>query len=260
MSFANELKKLDKSARNVKILTIDIETRPMVVYSWGLFKQFHHTDQIIDHGGLLCFSAKWLGEKQPMFFRGENMVQQAWDLLTEADVIVTYNGWRFDIPRLNNEFLINGMGPTAPFKHVDLFKTNKQRFDLPSRKLDYISGRVLGDHKTPHTGFGLWQGCMAGDEKSWRLMEKYNRQDVNLTEQLYLELLPWLVDQPHVGVMSQDENQRRCPYCGSAKLSLSQKPRYAYVRMYELYNCDACHGWVHSTALIGANHFTRAAK
>jgi len=262
MSLRDELKslKLDKSTRNVKILTIDIETKPMLVYSWGLFNQFHSIDQIADHGGLLCFSAKWMHEKKPMFFRGEGMVQAAWDLLNEADIIVTYNGWKFDVPRLNNEFLIGGLNPPATYKHVDLIKTNKRRFDLPSRKLDYLAQRVIGDHKTQHTGFQLWLDCMADNAAGWKLMEKYNRQDVKLTEQLYLELLPWLVDQPHLAVMSGDDNQRRCSHCGSADLALLSKPRYAYVRMYELHRCQNCGALNHMTGTIGANHFTRSAR
>ena len=61
-------KALAPEAKHIRILTIDIETKPMKVYSWGLFNQFHTIDQIIDHGGLLCFAAKWAGEKDVLFF------------------------------------------------------------------------------------------------------------------------------------------------------------------------------------------------
>ena len=60
--------RLAREAKDIRILTIDIETKPMTVYSWGLFNQFHSIDQIVDHGGLLCFAAKWMGDKEVLFY------------------------------------------------------------------------------------------------------------------------------------------------------------------------------------------------
>jgi len=265
MSLAQRAAQLDKVASSVRILTIDIETRPMVVYSWGLFKQFHSIDQIVDHGGMLCFAAKWLGEKNTLFYSVEHdgyevMVQAAWDLLTAADIVITYNGNRFDIPRLNNEFMLAGLGPAAPFKSVDLIKSNRKQFDLASRKLDYLAQRNGAGHKTHHTGFKLWTDCMAGDQRAWVLMEKYNRQDVALTERLYLKLLPWLIDQPHVGVMSGDSNGWRCPHCGSDKIRQHGKKVHAFVRSYQLYRCSKCQGWLRSNFLTGEPQFTRSVR
>jgi len=239
--------RLADETKTIRILTIDIETRPMLVYSWGLFNQFHTIDQIVDHGGLLCFAAKWVGEKEVKFYSEwddghDVMVQAAHELLTEADVIISYNGDRFDVKKLNNEFLLAGMAPPRPFKSIDLMKSNKARFDLPSRKLDYLVQRTGLGRKTPHTGFQLWIDCMAGDAKAHALMRRYNEQDVKITEKAYLRLLPWLTNAPHLGMFMRDESFV-CPYCGTKIGSELAGLAHTLVQSYDLFQCRRCQGW-----------------
>jgi len=241
--------RLAEETREIRILTIDIETKPMLVYSWGLFNQFHTIDQIVDHGGLLCFAAKWAGEKEVLFFSEwddghDAMVSAAHRLLSEADVIVSYNGDRFDVKKLNNEFLLAGMAPPRPFKSIDLIKSNKARFDLPSRKLDYLVQRTGLGRKTPHTGFQLWLDCMARDPKALALMRKYNEQDVKITEKAYLRLLPWLTNAPHLGMFLREESFV-CPYCGNKLGNENQLQGLAHtlVQSYDMYQCKRCQGW-----------------
>jgi hypothetical protein len=240
---------LANEAKNIKILTIDIEWRPMQSYTWGIWDQNIGLTQIIDDGGLLCFAAKWFGQKN-IIFSSENdghdvMVRLAHELLSEADVLVTYNGDKYDIKKLNGEFMLAGMAPPRPYKSIDLLKTNKARFDLPSRKLDYLVQRSGVGSKVPHNGFELWTGCMAGDPAAWALMEKYNRGDVIVTEKAYLRLLPWITNAPHLGMFTGDEFC--CPYCGSTKLARQVFPTHTLVQSYTLFECTNCHGWIRGT-------------
>jgi len=246
---ASKKMKLAPETRNVRILTIDIEWRPMVSYTWGIWDQNIGITQIVDDGGLLCFAAKWLGDKEILFWSENDghqvMVQAAHDLLSEADVIVTYNGDKYDVKKLNGEFMLAGMGPAKPFKSIDLVKTNKARFDLPSRKLDYLAQRSGVGKKVPHNGFELWTGCINGDEASWKLMEKYNRGDVIVTEKAYLRLLPWITNAPHLAMFTGDSFA--CPYCGSKKLKRHTEPTHTLVQSYTLFECTNCHGWIRGT-------------
>ena len=246
MSLRENARRLSKEAKNIRILTIDIESKPLQVYTWGLWDQNIGIGQIIDHGGMMCFAAKWLGSKEVLFYSEhrdgyEAMVRKAHELLSEADIVITYNGDRYDIRKLNNAFMLLGMAPPKPFKSVDLIKTNKGRFDLPSRKLDYLVKQTGIGAKLPHTGFDLWIDCMAGDEKAWRLMERYNKQDVLVTEKAYLRLMPWLLGVPHLGMFTGDGLS--CPYCGSTKLERSEMA-HTNVQRYQLYECKHCGGWV----------------
>jgi hypothetical protein len=47
--------------------------------------------------------------------------------------------------------------------------------------------------KEEHEGFGLWLKCEAGDKAAWKRMRSYNRKDVKLTEDLFLDYLPWIL-------------------------------------------------------------------
>lgn len=253
---------LAEDAKNVRILTIDIESKPMLVYSWGLWDQNHSIGQIVDHGGMICFAAKWAGTDEIIFKSVHHdgykaMLQSAWDLLTEADIIVTYNGVRYDVKRLNNEFLLAGMRPPKPYKHVDLIKTNKARFDLPSRKLDYLVQRLGIGAKQDTGGFQLWIDCMAGDTAAWETMRTYNIQDVKVTEAAYLRLLPWLTDSPHLGMYSADG--KICPYCGSKKLKTDGNV-HTYVQSYWAFECGHCGGWSRSTGRLQDATVTRSIR
>ena len=63
----------------------------------------------------------------------------------------------------------------------------------PSNKLDYVAQKLEVGAKVKHSGFKLWIDCMAGDDKAWKEMKKYQVHDVNLLIDLYEILLPWFV-------------------------------------------------------------------
>jgi len=256
--------KLAPAVKNVRILTIDVERFAGRWRSWDNQPRFLAANQMLQPPRIFCFAAKWLHEKKPVTFDErdghEAMIRQAWDLMSAADVLITYNGTKADVPWLNEHFLDYGLGPAAPGKHVDLIKTNRQRFGLPYRSLDYLSGRVLGAHKdkTDHT---LWDLCEIGDSEAYKKMLKYNCNDVVLTEQLFIELLPWLTDMPHMGLLVSDGETQRCYACGNP-ITESQrwsKPARAYVREYALYRCT-CLAWNRTTFLTGKAQYTRSVR
>lgn len=259
-------KRLDKSARNVKVLTIDVERFPMRALSYERWQTTIPTDWIMERSRISCFAAKWLHEKKTTVIDERDghreMTLAMWDMLSEADIVVTYNGEKADLPWMRNEFKFHGLGLPAPYKSVDLIKTNRKQFNLESRSLQYF-GEFLGKGgKLDSGGAPLVRRLLegTGTERDWKQYRTYNRRDTELTENIYLDLIGYIVDQPHIGLLSADENQRRCAHCGSAQLDLWRKPTYAYVRMYELYRCSACLGWNKSTSLIGSNQFTRMTK
>lgn len=252
--------KLHDKAKNVRVLTIDIESKPLISAHWGLWNQNIGTGQIIDHGGLLCFAAKWYDADEVLFYseweHGTGpMVQAAWDLLNEADLVVGYNSARYDVKRLANDFLKAGLNPPMPYRQVDLYKVNKKQFDLPSRKLDYIAQQTLGDKKTPHTGFQLWMDVLNGDEAAQELMEEYNVQDVRLTENLFDRLRPWLAGVPHIGAIGGIHAS--CPSCGSTNLR-REGNAHANVAVYKAYRCVDCGTPVRSTTRLQDTTGTRA--
>ena len=182
----------------MKILLLDIETTPMQVYAWGLWDQNIGIDQIIKSSEILCFGARWMGQKKVIFKSSfhdgkENMLEELHSLMEEADVLVGWNSAAFDHKHINREFLEAGMTPPSPTKDLDLMSVVKSNFLFPSNKLDYVAQKLGVGAKVKHSGFSLWIKCMEGDKKAWEEMKKYQIQDVNLLVDLYDILNPWLV-------------------------------------------------------------------
>ena len=181
----------------MKILMLDIETTPMKVYTWGLWDQNIGINQIIEHTEMMCFGAKWLGQKKVTFKSAhhhgkQEMLETLHQMMDEADILIGWNSAAFDHKHIRREFLEAGLEPPSPTKDLDLMSVVKANFLFPSNKLDYVAQKLGVGAKVKHSGFELWIDCMAGKDKAWREMRKYQIQDVQLLDELYKVLLPWL--------------------------------------------------------------------
>jgi DNA polymerase elongation subunit (family B) len=235
----------------MKILLLDLETAPNLVHVWGLFKQNIAISQIIDSSYVMCWAAKWLGEQEVMFGSmrqgRKNMLKRLYKLMDEAEVLVHYNGNRFDVPTANKEFLLQGWAPPSTAQQIDLLKTARQKFKFPSNKLDYIAKALKVGGKTKHAGHELWVKCLNGDEQAWQEMENYNKNDVVLLEQVYYKLLPWIKSHPNVGVYSESIS---CPHCGGLHLN-KRGFHYTQTMKYQRYQCKSCGAWSRAKAGTG---------
>jgi hypothetical protein len=230
----------------MKVLLLDIETAPHEAYVWGLFDQNIPLDRLVTPGYTLCFSAKWLGQKDIIFHSvyhdgPKRMLKKIHKLLDEADAVIHFNGTRFDIPTLQGEFLINEMLPPAPFKQIDLYRVVRKNFRFPSNKLDFILRILKIGEKVRHRGMDLWKGCMRRDPECWKEMKAYNLGDTKELEPLYNRLLPWIPNHPNHGTFANHDTPV-CPNCGSAHL---QRRGYArtIVGVYSRYQCVGCGTW-----------------
>src|SRR3990167_2904462 len=231
----------------MKILLLDIETAPNIAYVWELWSKNMSipTGQLIDSRYVLCWSAKWYHETDIMFASihqdGEKtMIKKIHKLLQEADVVVHYNGKKFDIPALNKEFLTNGLFPPSSYKQIDLLLVAKQKFKFASNKLDYVAQTLGVGTKVRHKGFELWIECMNNVPESWVQMEEYNKQDIVLLEGVYLKMLPWISQHPNYSLYLN--NADICTNCGSNQY---QRRGLAYTKAfkYPRFQCKSCGTW-----------------
>jgi hypothetical protein len=230
----------------MRLLFLDIETAPLLVYAWSLWDKYVPIERIVENGYTLCFAAQWQGGRGMMFDSihksgAKRMLEHAHRLLDEADAVCHFNGERFDIPVLRAEFIARGMRPPAPLKQIDLYKTVKTAA-FPSRKLDYITDRLGLGQKVEHKGMELWRGCMGGDKSCWNQMERYNRQDVRLLVKLHDRLLPWIKGYPN---RSQYTNGNVCINCGSNNLQ-SRGLAVSLAGKYARHQCLDCGKWQRS--------------
>ena len=236
----------------MKVVYLDIETSPNAAHVWGLFQQNVSLSQLMEVAEMMCFAAKWRGSKKVEFHSGRYapdgdasaMVKAAHAFLDEADVVVHWNGRRFDVPHLNREFKEAGLAPPSPFKQLDLLDTVRKRFKLPSNKLAYVSEWLGLEGKVSHEGHGLWVKCLAGDAAAWRRMRTYNKRDVTLLEAIHDDLMPWLVGAPNVALHDGLEGDR-CRVCASEDL---RREGYAYTKQgkFRQYQCRQCNSWSRS--------------
>ncbi len=231
----------------MKILLLDIETAPNTAHVWGLWDQRIGLNQLLESSYVLCFAAKWYGDDHVTFDKisGKNpirMLRKVHKLLDLADVVVHYNGTKFDIPTLNKEFVLHGMHPPAPFKQVDLLRVSRSRFKFPSNRLDYVAAALGLGTKHKHEGHEMWIKCMAGDQEAWKTMELYNRQDVQLLEKVYDRLKPWIKGHANHSLY---EAARVCPNCASTSIT-KRGFHYTSTSKYQRYNCGGCGNWFRS--------------
>src|SRR3546814_14965549 len=119
------------------------------------------------------------------------MIRSIHGLLSEADAVVGYNSDKFDLAKLNGEFLLLGLKPVPPLTSIDLLKTVRKMGFIMNR-LAYIGPLLRIGAKIKHEGFDLWVRVMAGNEKAQAKIRQYNIQDKVITENLYLKIRPFI--------------------------------------------------------------------
>lgn len=224
-----------------KILALDIETKPTLAYVWKAYDENVGYEQIVTPGSVICVGAKWVGEKDMLFYSDwqhghTEMLSEVYDLLCEADAVVTFNGDRFDLPILQGEFALAGFDAHPPLTSIDVLKTVK-KFRFIMNRLAFVGPLLGAGQKMKHQGFDLWAKVMDGDSKAEKKMERYCKQDVVVLEKLYKIVRPFIYNHPHLGV-----NKTECGACGSNKTHKRGFRRTKHFIIQRL-QCNSCGSW-----------------
>lgn len=229
---------------DARILFLDIETSLILAYMFGIRDQHVTHKQIAnDRDGKLihCVGLKWLGKPVRVFSEWEHgyegMVQAVHADLCEADAVVTYNGAKFDMPKIEGQFHLLGMEPPPPPTQIDLYLAARRMGHI-CNKLDYLAPLFGLGHKVKHPGLELWIGCFNGGAKAQRQMARYCAGDVRLTEDMYKNLRPWIKNHPHLAETKRDQ----CGACGSTRLQARGFARTKASRV-QRFQCQACGSW-----------------
>ena len=196
-----------------RILLLDIETSPLVSYTWGLYE----TDVIkrLKTFTILSVAYQWLGEKTKVLacdtLSEKELLIKLHGLMDDAEIIIAHNGDSFDIKKINARFIVHNLKPPSPYRTIDTKKVAKAVACFDSNSLNNLGIDLDEGEKIKHRGFDMWEGCMAGKQRDWDDMKRYNKKDVDLLTRIYLRLRPWMKSHPRTSEGSV------CQHCGSSK-------------------------------------------
>lgn len=224
VSFGREI--TNKQNIHAKILTIDIETAPLLGACWSLWNNNIGLNQLERDWYILSYSAKWFHEDEVIYKDksdswdnedDQDLLNDIWLLLDEADIVISQNGKKFDEKKINSRFIISGMKPPSYYKSIDTCEIAKRHFGFTSNKLEYLSDKINKRYKKlkhgKFPGYEMWKECLRGNQEAWAEMEEYNIHDVLATEELYTHLRPWYRAHPNLNLY-HNENFEYCK-CGN---------------------------------------------
>ena len=237
-----------------KILLYDLEVSRTIAEGYGSRYDFRVV-KFVRPQLLMCYAYKWLGDKKTHFVSRHDFktykefVQALADLLGEADVTIAHNGISFDDKMANRFFVTEGINPPKPRKSIDTRREAKRWFRFESNKLDDL-GDFLGVGRKETIGYADLEDDFMTDspsKKTVQLMKKYNLQDVDLLEQIYLKLRPFMNSHPNLGDVYQINGV--CPKCLSPDLKREGTHARRAGRV-QSYSCRNCGGWCNDASII----------
>jgi hypothetical protein len=180
------------------------------------------------------FIAAWDNPDDP-----QHVAREAWHLIDEADWVVTFNGVRFDLPIIRQDWAIADLPMPRPWRNVDLYQVARREFAFESKSLRPLCDRLGLPNKAGHYDAAEAQAAMDGDEKARRRLARYNKQDSRVTELVFDRLRPY-VRGVNAGLYRQD-GATACVQCGSEDMEPAGWATTSLTR-YPAYRCLQCGG------------------
>jgi transposase-like protein len=239
------------------ILSLDVETLPLKFYGFAVWGQDIRPHQIIQDWSLLSYAAKWVGDDnvisgiltpEEIPTRNDKRISsEIWQLLDRAQVVITHNGKRFDIKKIQTRFWKHGLHKPGHYRVIDTLVAAKSVFGLTYNSMDFIAKYIERDEKLD-TDFSLWARADQADPEALGYMREYNEQDVITQDQIYMSMREWIPNHPNLTIYN---GQKACPVC----LHKHYKPIGIYTtnkKKYKEYRCNQCGStWHNSKALKG---------
>lgn len=166
------------------------------------------------------------------------IVRAAYEVLKDADAIVTHNGKRFDWKFLQTRLLHHGLPPLHKIIHVDTCAIAKSNLYLFNNRLTTLGKFLVDEDKLENGGWDLWVRVADREQKAMDLMERYCKQDVALLAKVFKRMRPFISTLPNFNLF-QVGDRHVCPTCSSTRL-VSHGYRVTKTRAYKRYQCKDC--------------------
>lgn len=199
-----------------KLLTLDIETSPHEGYFWRMFDENIQLAFLKRPSRIISVGRHFLGDKHAVKyddvwphtseFRRRVMLKRVYADMAKADALITFNGRKFDVPKLNGEFLLAGFKPLPPIPHIDVYLTTR-KLGYASNRLEYVAP-LLGCGKKMKSSSELWRDYVEGDYAARMKMRAYNIRDVSVLERVFTKVRAYIKPFPRL------HEKAKCPDCG----------------------------------------------
>lgn len=172
----------------------------------------------------------------------------AYDVLKDADVVVTQNGKAFDWKYLQTRIAIQNKKhklnlPQLPkIVHIDTKLLSKANLLMYSNSLKHLAEELTNVKKMDNEGWPLWVKTFLKDPKAMAMMAKYCRHDVQATDEVFKALKPF-AKLPNFNLFRKDAAEC-CPNCGGFNFR-SEGTRTTLTRRYRRTVCKDCGTWAH---------------
>ncbi len=182
---------------DIETIPIDFEDRDIIDYLiLKKTKRAYHPF----FSKVIAIGVKRRGE-EPVIWAGDDegeILGEFWDHIEESrpGLYVTFNGMKFDVPFLTVRSMINGIKPTDTI-NVNKWKLEQENhFDLMIALTDkWGLIWVSFDITCKILGIDLPDDAVSGakisefyDRGDWESIKRHNRQDLELTEKLFLKV------------------------------------------------------------------------
>lgn len=220
------------------ILVLDIETMPAVSFHWKSWDENISMDQMREPSRVYSCGMHWLDTSEWLYAEASTpvlepaMYEFVHREMAKADAIVTYNGDKFDLPRLTSGFIDHNLPALGKLTSIDCIKFIRT-LKLPYNSLAYALQHYKLGKKVKTDGFQLWRDVYFGDEKARKKMQRYCMGDVRGLANLYKRIRGHIKNHPDLS------GGTGCPVCLSDR-ALPMDPRYTKLYTIEKRACCDC--------------------
>jgi RNase_H superfamily len=170
-------------------------------------------------------------------YSDKSLIKLSHDVLSEADMVVTFNGKNFDWKLQNTKFLMAGLKPVPAIAHVDLYQVARSNILIRPKSLKNLARVFKFKHQKTALDFNVWRRAAKGDPSSLRYIRDHCRADVLVTEEAYFLFRNNVRQHPRISGWGP------CRRCGADALERRGEAVTIYKGQQYRFQCRKCGGW-----------------
>lgn len=230
---------------------LDIETTHDIIATYGLKKQYHSPDSILNDWFIICFCWKWVDgsriyqasilDDMKAFnkdhFDDEVVVRRLHELLQDVEIVIGHNVHKFDWGKFYARVMYHNLTPIAEPLFVDTLKEAKKIARFTSNSMRYLAKYLKIAEKKKHSP-DMFMRILKGDKSAIKECIEYCKGDIETSEAMYKRMLPHMKNHPNMNLWRGDGIEC-CTNCCHEDFK-KDGFRYTKVGKFQRYSCRSC--------------------